>query len=117
MSKMRMPEMDVVRFQESDVIVASSNSISLNLFGDGVNGNGYVTYLGQNYGNLQTAGDLSSFYSAFNKDHGTSIGGTTNIGYKGGMTNFDGLQSIDNTTSTSGIDGPYVWNGNEFAKQ
>lgn len=54
MSKMRVPEMDVVRFKESDVIVASgleASTIKLTLsgFADSVEGNGRITYKNTTY--------------------------------------------------------------------
>ena len=120
MSKMKMPEMSVVRFEECDVICASTG-IRLNKFGNGLNGDAYVTYNGVDYGNTQGGGrDLSAFYNAFNNDHNTGINEYTKIGFEtgeGGYIDFYGAQALDNAGATSEIDGPYVWNGSMFGKQ
>lgn len=112
-----MPEMSVVRFEEIDVICAS-NRITLNRFGNKVNGDGYVRYMGTNYGSNQQAGDLSVFYARFNSDHNTGIDGTTSIGFEteggSGFINFNGALTLDNSSSDSPVDGTYVWNGSMF---
>ena len=122
MSKMRMPEMKAVRFEESDVICAS-NRITLNKFGNRQNGDAYVRYMGVNYGNTQGGGqNIDAFYATFNSDHPYAyIDQNTKIGFEtagGGYIDFYGAQALDNASASSeGIDGPYVWNGQMFEKQ
>lgn len=120
MNTMKMPKMSAVRFTESDVIVASTR-ITLNKFGNGVNGDAYVRYMGVNYGSNQQSGDINDFYSAFNADHFTGINGDTNIGFEtqsgSGYIDFDGALALDNAAASSSIDGPYIWNGSFFERQ
>lgn len=49
MSKMVAPEMDVVRFRESDVIVASMGVMTLSGFNNDVGSDGNINYKGTNY--------------------------------------------------------------------
>ena len=55
MSKMMAPSMEVVRFKEADVIVASgagydNRSMNLSGFGDGVLNTGYIRFNGDRFG-------------------------------------------------------------------
>ena len=47
--KMTTPEMNVVRFKENDIIVASSDVLSLSNLGDDVPKNGIVNYKNQTF--------------------------------------------------------------------
>ena len=51
MRKMKMPEMDVVRFNESDVIVASGDpkTFALINMGNGIAGDSRIIYMGDEY--------------------------------------------------------------------
>lgn len=118
-----MPEMSVVRFTESDVIVASSPvgpmQMALRKYGDGTPGNGYVEYMGRHYGSTQstTVGDVNAFYEAFNANNDTSIGDSTSVGYSSGYIDFHAVLGFDNSDTVNTVDGVYEWNGREFAKQ
>ncbi len=117
MSKMRMPEMDVVRFQESDVIVASAVPVGAKLqvynFGDNENYNGGIKYgntpLFENkqYGGTNILGDafpgrnpedLVFFYGDTSKVslHSMIEDDTPNVG----------------TSVDSGVNGFYTYAGN-----
>ena len=114
-----MPEMSVVRFNESDVIVAS-RSLTLHKYGDGSRGNAYVTYNGITYGTQQQAGGSfpDNLYQAFNGDKlGANFNGSTDFHWEGDSTqNFTWIIGQDNTNSTSSVDGTYWWNGSSFDK-
>lgn len=105
MSKMRVPEISVVRFTESDVIVASDPLQIVNLQkGDG-SGNGAMTYRGStytydNYGSLITLLDgRDEIYSD-----------TDNTNYS--VTNLFETDSNPSTQYNIGTpDGTYYYNG------
>ena len=72
MTKMRETKIDVVRFNESDVIVASGKGPSymkLRGMGDGSTGNAYYDFNGTSYA---LNGELGSFITAFNTAKGTA---------------------------------------------
>ncbi len=124
MSKMRMPEMDVVRFQESDVIVASAGSFTLVKYGNGKSGDAYVAYNGTNYGTQQPGGGSfpQSLYDAFNANNpGVNFSGSSDFHWESeagwSTQNFDWIVGQDNTDSTSSVDGTYRWSGTQFIKQ
>lgn len=117
MSKMRMPEMSVVRFNESDVIVASTElqRITLNNFGNGHANDASVTIGSDTYGNQQSSGyrysDASALYYNFNGN--TQFKWDRNDG--SGQNTFAQLLGFDTgSTSNSGVDGEYYWNGTYF---
>lgn len=116
MSKMKMPEMRVVRFNESDVIVAS---FSLHNYGDGKAHNAYVSYNGRHYGNYSGSGrtydDLFTQFSAenpgtFNSETGFGWGDQSYVA-------FSVIMGYDNSDAKSGVDGSYNWNGTTFDHQ
>lgn len=88
MSQMRKPEMEVIRFTESDIVVASNGSrrmqtASLNLTGfgqQGVKGDGIATLNGTSY-SINTLNDVDTFTNALNNSDifnaGISNGTTT----------------------------------------
>lgn len=125
MSKMRMPEMSVVRFTESDVIVASIRSFTLHKYGDGQKGNAYVDYDGNIYGTTQPGGGSfpESLYNDFNANNpGVNFSGSSDFHWgsdeSGWSTqNFDWIIGQDNTDSSSSVDGTYRWSGAQFIKQ
>lgn len=111
-----MPEMDVVRFKESDVIVASGIYHLDNTH----DSQGWNMYLKN---------------TATNKYVVNNVKGQGSVVYNGSMGNSDQLQfyyatnsfitlqalidndSADTPVSTSGIDGDYLWNGSFFTKK
>ena len=111
MSKMRMPEMDVVRFQESDVIVASGmpQKITFTNFNDGAAGNGTVSYGGKTYG-WKTSEGQSNILDSILYGSGAMVETA-----KGTSSNFDTLVSYEGSSgwgSEDGVaNGDYVWDG------
>lgn len=116
MSKMTMPTVEVVRFQESDVIVASGGvtplSPPLNISGftntegsgDGLMKWNDVTY---NYeGRAELASILCSLYGSSGGDTVlvTSSGSTENIGYMFSTNHSDAWRTVETST------GNYYWN-------
>ena len=115
MSKMKMPDMDVVRFQESDVIVASTaTKLMLVNYGDATRLNGYVKINGIGYGATQEH-TLEEAYSKFgNFNEGTSFSWDREGG--DGTNTFSAILEGDNRTGgeTPGLDGVYYWRDGAF---
>ena len=119
-----MPEMSVVRFTESDVIVASAG-FRLIQYGNGVEGDGYVLYNNQKYGTRQPGGSSfpTALYDDFNNDNpGVGFSDDTNFHWQNGSgtwstQNFAWIYGQDNTDASSSVDGYYHWSGTEFVKQ
>lgn len=112
MSKMRVPKMDVVRFKENDVIVASGAIPSLTLFGFAniIEKDGLMTYKGtsynsSNYNDLITALTGDGYLNCIGEDY-QSISGLFTKDSKG-------------RSNTITPDGTYIWNSDEetFLKQ
>ena len=113
MSKMRMPEMEVVRFKENDVIVASvytlsnagngkPNDLTVTRVSDGkvfynaVRGRSHVDYMSR-FGGF----GASFFYSAYNDPYTFSTL----------------VENDDHGNPVSDVDGDYLWTGGSFHKQ
>ena len=115
MSKMKMPEMSVVRFNESDVIVASAPAgtwIRLVKFGDGEQNTATITRGGNViFSNIHSQGFDPADYQL---DDFTRYGGGYTFQTNGaGPVSLNGLIEMDNTGSTNpGVDGYYEWDGN-----
>ena len=113
MSKMRVPEMDVVRFKENDVIVESGAILGLTLYGfanttknDGTMTYKGTTYDGSNYNDLISAlkGDE---YSDWIGENGSSFSWFLSI---------SSLFTRDKNGNDRGFpDGTYIWNSDEAA--
>ena len=118
MSKMRKPEMSVVRFSEDDIIVASTG-LRLNKYGDGTPHNAYITFNGQNYGNSVYGYDYDRLYRDYNAENpGVGLSENTNFGWDGSGSGENTLSAIlqkDNTTDHSSCDGYYIWTGEGFS--
>ena len=119
MNKMRTPKMDVIRFKENDVIVASgtaANTMTWSNFGDGIAQNGIVSYNGQSF-TIRSAGDNASLYDALSSigvKRSTEIDNkeTTQIMY------FILASEVKNTgVESTAWNGTYAWNGSSFIKQ
>lgn len=106
MSKMRTPEMSVVRFKEADVIVASG-TVGLSNFNDGNASNNTFSFNGQSY-NFTDNDGFKAFRSALSDyvgDAGLANAAGNRI-YFGDNTVF-GIYKGDH----SGVDGEYTYNG------
>ena len=69
MTKMSTPEMDVIRFSESDVIAASGvvgKTLSITGIGDGQSGNAFLTIGGTSYRSNLVANSDSQFVAGYN---------------------------------------------------
>ena len=112
MSKMRMPEMSVVRFTESDVIVASlylsksadgqAHNLTLTRNGVEIYKNGTTDYrnnISLYYGG---SGSEADYYFIFDTS------------YSEGRHSLFSMADLDSSGSDvpNSMDGEYVWNGN-----
>lgn len=121
MSKFAKPALEVTRFNEADVIVASgSNQLTLYKFGNGSNGDAYATYMGKKYPHTGQ-GSNDDIYSVFNKNNtgtfssGTSFYWNDNEGYTC-TADFNGIIGYDSGGVNNAVDGTYTWNGTAFEK-
>ena len=108
MSKMRKPEMSVVHFNESDVIVASSLTVSN--AGDGTAHNLTVT---RNNKTIFYNGQYDAFVNDMSKYYGTTSQGSY-LFYFGGAdpVSLSGLQESDNNGKPyTDVDGDYYYDG------
>ena len=123
MSKMKMPEMDVVRFNESDVIVASGdpNVFSVTGTGDREAQTASVDYMGKNY----TTGAYHDLYDVMNGYNTGSAPSTSGpiISMDGGVQNIYWLNDILYNDSwypnkdTTNVNGTYDYNGNYWIRR
>ena len=121
MTKMKSANMDVVRFDESDVIVSSGpvNVMKVSGMGNDNNADGKITYIGVPY----SIYDLTDFYSNFNQANRTNIGGGTSIyvwpDYVEQVpTTLDQLDTWEvGTGDTDKVNGAYIWDGSAFHHQ
>lgn len=118
MSRMMAPKMDVIRFKEADVIVASgakATGVSISGFADGTAGNGSVT-LGSN---TYSSGDFKNKWSStiqpdLYNNFGFNFDGTTN--YFGGSYSFSTIASetADKNRNKFGeLNGDWEWNASD----
>ena len=123
MSKMRVPEMDVVRFKESDVIVASgAKTMTISNFGDRINLNGRFTFGSFSYTNRDVHNNFESFKSDFNSYFGANIQYRNQI-----VFDFDNAISYDlsylvrrevvDSAANNICNGTYSWDGVKFNRQ
>ena len=111
MSKMRVPEMDVVRFKENDVIVASGAILGLTLYGfaNTIKKDGLMTYKGTSY----NSSNYNDLITALTGDEYLDC-----IGENGSSISW--LFTQDKNGKDKGFpDGTYIWNSDEetFLKQ
>ena len=129
MTKMSTPEMDVIRFSESDVIVASGvvgKTLSISGVGDGDKGNAFLTIGGIPYSSNQVVNYTTGFSAAYN-DYmsGLSTYSTgTMLHHSDGNNSLtiNGAFMYDAGTSTSDsynawVNGSYVWRDGSWHHQ
>lgn len=108
MNKMTKPEMDVVRFQESDVIVAST--IYLGNYNDTFVGNGFIRYKGVDYNT--NGGD--TVYQNLK----TALGGKESFVLKNGEYHVESVyyfeNAVDSYSQVEGSGGTYRWSGSSW---
>ena len=115
MTKMSTPEVKVVRFTESDVIVASA-TFTFNNLGDGV-ANGTIGYGGKEY-SIYLSGP-EAFYQAFYDNTNIAIGDYTPV-YYGEETTHAYMSSADQYDYDgrySDYNGAYYWDNGVFKHQ
>ena len=109
MSKMKKPEMSVVRFKESDVIVASgtgAKTVSFTKLGNKTAGDGIATYNGVDYVMSGSAVDFL-----------TAVGATTNAGINNGtktisVNHLFSVESSGTGVSSKNWNGTYTYDAN-----
>jgi len=111
MSKMRVPKMDVVRFKESDVIVASGglpNFIKVAGFNDNISGNGTIEYNGVTYDKTNYSVLIDFLTAQTDYD--------SNVKYQSMSQTINKLFARHDGTNAGGyVDGTYVWDASDNA--
>ena len=129
MRKMKTPEMDVIRFDESDVIVASGGpvpvgTLRLTGFNSGseigkfaIGGGG--TYTSSEAWGPEFVSELNSTFDSENRNISiyTSIGTMSPEGYFSGSALDMIISGDEQGHDVSGYDGDYSYNGTWFIKQ
>ena len=121
MSKMRMPEMKVARFTESDVICGSSpvNTMTVSGMGNDDTNDGSITYKGTDY----SIYNLSDFYTQFNHSNHTNIddGSSIYVWPDEYLQSATTLGQLSTWETGSGdrykVNGTYVWRDSAFHHQ
>ena len=122
MRKMKTPEIDVIRFTESDIVAASGGKfITIAYLGDPYNVSAKFT-MGANTWNSKTVYEAGP--SGVEKMMNVYSGGTTDGYIYGDLERiqvFDlaaaDLYWSDNSAQYSAFNGTYEWNGNVFLKK
>ncbi|WP_295152421.1 hypothetical protein [uncultured Ruminococcus sp.] len=109
MSRLRTPEVEVIRFNEADVIVASG-TLRLTNFTDSEPKNATGVYKGYTYVN-DGSGDINAFISYINQDHPGDI----NVDNANGMSGNIGFVFLNEETQTD-YDGIYTWSDGRFVR-
>lgn len=127
MGKMKMPTVDVVRFTESDVIVASGGIMNVSNLGNGEEatdaGDGVWKFGTLTYTSSDIHGNPGYFVSQFNSYFGTKIASTADIRFAGrtGTDLYtlveDDMEDIGQSSGDSGYNGSWRWNGSSFDRQ
>ncbi|MBO6193246.1 MAG: hypothetical protein J6O00_03595 [Clostridiales bacterium] len=115
MSKMRMPEMSVVRFNESDVIVASL-VVRFDNYANTTPNDGAITVGGKTYTkNNSTIYGQNIFvelgYDYVGSNPNVEYGGASHLGQNALYTMIDNDHSA---TENQTVDGVYSWDGSRF---
>ena len=129
MSKMSAPRMDVIRFNESDVIVASNGgrkTLSISGIGDGQGNNASFVFGGNggSWSSEQIVFDNSSFAAGINSYLGIENSSGIRVkvlGENGGsypLINlvYDEYAARDNNYNAN-YNGNYTWDGSDFIHQ
>ena len=121
MTKMASAKMDVVRFDESDVICGSSpvNFMTVSGMGNDDQNDGTITYKGTDY----SINNLSGFYTQFNHSNHTNIDDDSSIyiwpdEYLQSATTLGQLPTWETGSGdTDKVNGAYVWRDSAFHHQ
>ena len=121
MRKMKTPEMDVVRFKESDVIVASggvpAGVMTLTGYSDFTQGNGKMSFGGKDYSSEYIIYNTADFVNAVQK----SYPGAGNVMYLKNASQEESARNFAWDDYYSGMpiddaDGDYEFNNGVFTK-
>ena len=133
MRKMNTPKMEVIRFKNEDVIVASGFRLSVAGFDDTTEKNGVFTLDGVRYGQGQNGAIVDKSWDEFlivlsenhlyNGDFGSGLGTGVQIDGRH-STSIHGLYDADNggnlvdfEDTALKVNGTYRWNGTDFIRQ
>ena len=127
MSKMSAPRMDVIRFNESDVIVASvvaaGKTLSVRGVGDGHNGTAFLNIGGINYSSRQVIGNDSNFIAAYNAYMGELTTYRSDTLLHNGQESLSIYNVLKDDASEGSYDNyhrwantTYTWNGGWYAQ-
>lgn len=123
MNKMVMPIIEVVRFKETDVIVASTyaDNFTVANFGSrpnttpvGKQGDGTITYDGNVYGNGGT-GTMDQFLAIIARS-GMNSQMTSTMNVTRDISSIIDLE-YNTTTLSNGWNGTYIYDGSTFVQQ
>jgi len=116
--------MDVVRFKESDVIVASgAKTMTISNFGDGNNSNGRFTFGSFSYTHNDVYNNFESFKSGFNSYFGANIQDGNQIfidpgyGFSPALSLLIMIEAKNDPATNSIFNGTYSWDGFKFNLQ
>ena len=112
MCNMRKPEMEVIHFNNVD-IVAASRLMTWSKFGDGVANNGTVTYNGKDYV-ISSLSNANKLYSAMS-DSELTINSSTKIIYNKEVHTLGGVfnTEMSGTGTNFNWGATYYWNESE----
>lgn len=120
MTKMSTPKMNVIRFNESDVIVASGvvgKTLSISGIGDGVNNNAFLTIGGTRYSSSQVVNSDSQFVAGYNA-YMSGLNTYSNDPYLYRGQNSLSIKvalgtDADTWSDYAWVDGTYVWSNDK----
>ena len=123
MTKMSTPKMDVIRFNESDVIAASGvvgKTLSITGIGDGQSGNAFLNIGGTSYSSSQVVNSDSQFVTGYNAYmSGIDTYDSAKMIWRGNNDSLTINTALSDTAdrssnnSYSWIDGTYVWSNDD----
>jgi hypothetical protein len=103
---MKKPEVDVIRFSCSDVVAASSPTMTWSKFGDNTAKNGIVNYNGQTY-TIDSADSITSLYTAMS---GIGVTDSTRIDNNTSNEKMKAVLNLEAGGRENGVRSP-LWNG------
>ena len=116
MTRMSAPGMEVVRFKEADVIVASGATMTLSGFADTTAKNGVIsTSTGFTYMNDGSM-TRNALYSELSAIFGVTVDGYTGMNRPGSTdSNIATVLNADDSGSTKNYNGTYTWDNSANA--
>ena len=117
---MKKPVLEVIRFEEPDIIATSGLGMTMNYFGDQVPNNGEFTFFGRSSGKEWHNAHDTDIVSAFKSYFGgkwEDLGGIT-LNFDGGYDNLGVFvhhdTNVDNLSDDSKFNGTYTYKNGEF---